>query len=124
MIMDIALYLLPYVLVFGVAYVLGFMSRNGTVDRLGAEVVKLKAELSGVEIRTSCTEPDPEPVRPVQPRTRTPRTLSPAYSPEHSAARTEPIPDFVRYVAAAEGSTIDDPMMTDAEYALRFGRDD
>lgn len=114
MIMDIALYLLPYVLVFAVAYVLGFMSRNGTVDSLSAEVVKLKAELSGVEIRTSRTEPEPEPVRPVQRRTRTAGTEWPPFGHEHAPTRTEPLPIGARYVPVRAE---EDEPMTDQEYA-------
>jgi hypothetical protein len=124
MIADVGMFLFPYVLVFALGGVLGFLSRNGTVDRLGAENLKLKAELSGVEIRTSRTEPDPEPVRPVQRRTGTARTAKPAYGPVHTGVRTETLPAGVRYVAATAeetGAWLADPEsdrpMTDDEYA-------
>lgn len=124
MITEIGLFLLPYVLTFSVAYVLGFMSRNSRIDSLSADVLKLRAELSGVEIRTPRTEPDSEPVRPVQPRTRPDRTPKPAYGPEHSAARTEALPTGVQYVRASDeeadswlGDPETDRPMTDQEYA-------
>jgi len=107
---------LPYVFVLGLGFVLGFCVRSRTVDRLQAKIIKLVAERDGIEIRTSSrTEPVREPVRPVQPRTRPNRTGMPMYGPEHTAARTEPLPTGVRYVAAAEGN--EDRPMSDQEYA-------
>lgn len=114
MIADVGMFLLPYVLVFAVAYVLGFMSRNGTVDRLSADVLKLRVALSGEEIRTSRTVPDAEPVPAVQRRTGTARTQTPMFSPGHAATRTEPLPAGVQYVVTAAE---EDEPMTDAEYA-------
>lgn len=119
---EFIMYVLPYVLVFGLGYVLGFMSRNGTVDKLTADAFKLRKALAGEEIRTSRTEPVQEPVqtpvRPVQPRTRT----------GHRAGRTEPLPTGVQYVAAAEGARTaelgDDEPVSDLEYARMHGRED
>ncbi len=115
---DVALFVLPYGLVFAVGYAIGFMSRNGRIDRLQAIIARLTAEMNGVEIRTSRTEPahEPahEPVRPVQPRTAPGRTERPLYGPGHAADRTEPLPTGVRYVAA-EGNA--DQPVSDDEYA-------
>lgn len=107
---------LPYTLVFGLGFVIGFMSRNSRIDKLMADARKLRAELSGEQIRTSSRT---EPVRPVQPRTHTPRTEQPMYGPAHSATRTEPLPTGVRYVVAAEERTDDEPI-SDDEYARRY----
>lgn len=117
MIGQIGLFILPYAIVLAVGYVLGFMSRNSKIDTLQATITKQYAELNGIEIRTSRTE---EPVRPVQPRTRTSRTARPMYGPEHSAARTEPLPTGVRYVAAAEADE-DDAPVSDREYVEMHG---
>lgn len=126
MIADIGLSLLPYAGSFGVGFAIGFMSRNSRVDSLMATITKLKAELNGEEIRTSRydagtrTAPENTAVRPVQPRTRPNRTGLGMYGPTHSAARTEPLPTGVQYVAVAEG---DEPV-SDQEYATRYGRPD
>lgn len=118
MIADIGLFLLPYVIVFAVGGVLGYMSRNSKIDKLNADLYRAQCERDGIEIRTSRaeprTEPVREPVRPVQPRTRPAGTARPAYAPGHSATRTEPLPSGMSYVAA-EG--IDDQPMSDAQYA-------
>lgn len=121
---NAGLFLLPYAIVLGVGYVIGFMSRNSKIDSLMATIKKQQAELNGEEIRTSRyvpgtrTAPESEPVRPVQPRTRPNRTGQPMYGPAHSAARTEPLPTGVRYVAPAE----DDEPVSDRQYVELFGQ--
>lgn len=111
---DVAMFILPYALAFGIGCAIGFMCRNGRIDSLQANVRRLTAELNGEKIRTSRTEP-PSRVRLVQPRTAPVRTGRPLYGPEHTADRTEPLPSGVRYVASAEEST--DRPVSDQEYA-------
>lgn len=111
-------FMIPYVLVFIVAYLLGFMGRNGRIDSLQATITKLTAELNGVEIRTSRTEPTEKPVHVAQPRTVRSRPVMQTFGPGHSAARTEPLPDGVQYVAAAEA---DEPV-SDRAYFEMFGQ--
>lgn len=112
--MSTVLFLGSYVLCAVAGFVLGFMSRNSRIDSLQAANLKLAAELSGDELRTSRTESRSEPVRPVQPRTAPGRTGRPMYGPEHAADRTEPLPTGVRYVPA---DVPGDRPVSDQEYA-------
>jgi hypothetical protein len=115
---DVIMFLLPYVVAFGFGFVVGFMSRNGTIDKLQATITRLTAQINGVEIRTGRTEPTEKPVRVPVPRTVRTRPEMPMYGPAHSATRTEPLPSGVQYVAAAE----DDEPISDRMYADRNAR--
>jgi hypothetical protein len=119
--MDVLLFVLPYAMTLGLGYTLGFLSRSSHIDRLGADVNRLKAELANTPIRTGRTTYVRAPVP-----SRTARTVpavpehlehvrKPAYGPVASGARIETLPAGVSYVVA--GEVTDDRPMSDEEYA-------
>jgi hypothetical protein len=92
---DFGLFLLPYALTFLVGFVLGFMSRNSRVDRLGADLKRAQAEAAGTEIRTSR---EPEPAVQLPPGLTS--LVRPGHRTKPGTARTAPLPTGVRYVPA------------------------
>lgn len=93
--MNVLLYLLPYIATGALCFTVGFMVRNGRIDRLTREVLALNLEASGRVVRTSAS-----PEGTVQAPVRTAGTQRPVPVPEHTGERTEPLPGHIRYVPA------------------------